>query len=224
MTGITTADQVTGTATFRRLVGGLAICILCVGCGATGHARSPGRHGHTASTPSGASGGATAPSSPGGGFAWFAAAPPPAGWRLARIPAGAVLPYPASWRLLSGDAGTATVALRTSRGKYVGYLNLTPRQGEETLSNWRSFRVEHNREEGDRQVKELAVATSLRFRAGQGNCVKDSYVSSTGNPYVEIACLIAGPKASVVAVGAAPPSAWASQRKVIERAIEGVEA
>jgi hypothetical protein len=134
------------------------------------------------------------------------------------------MPYPASWRALRGDPGTATAALRTSTGIYLGYLNITPREGEETLSNWRTFRIEHNREEGDRNVKELAAVDSLSFRTGHGNCVKDSYVGGTGDPYIEIACLIAGPKLSVVAVGAAPPSAWPRQAPVIERAIEGVEA
>jgi hypothetical protein len=92
------------------------------------------------------------------------------------------------------------------------------------MSDWRSFRIDHNGEEGDKQVKQLGFAGSLRFRNGQGTCVKDSYVGGTGNRYVEIACLIAGPKASVVAVGAAPPSAWPREGEVIERAIEGVEA
>lgn len=196
------------TATFRRLLAGLVIGLVCVGCGSPSYGsarRDPG-----ASSPSR------------GAFAWFAAQAPPRDWRLARIPAGAVLPYPPSWSPMRGDPGTATAALRTRRGAYLGYLNLTPRQGGETLSDWRAFRLAHNREEGDRDVKELAVADSLRFRMGQGNCVKDSYRGTTGNPYVEIACLIISARTSVVAVGAASPSAWPSHAAVIERAIEGV--
>ncbi|HZU59903.1 MAG TPA: hypothetical protein VE983_03005, partial [Solirubrobacteraceae bacterium] len=103
-------------------------------------------------------------------------------------------------------------------------LNLTPRQGGETPSNWRAFRLEHNREEGDRDVRSLGAATSLRFRTARGTCVKDSYLSGSGNAYIEIACLITGARTGVVAVGAAPPSAWSRQSGVIERAIEGVEA
>jgi hypothetical protein len=192
---------------------GLAIALGCVGCGATSNGPAAGAPRPTASTRSG---------SGAGGFGWFEAKPPPQGWHLARIRAGAVLPYPPDWSPLSGDPGTATAALRTSHGAYLGYLNITPRQGGETLSDWRSFRVDHNREEGDKRVKELAFAGALRFRNGHGNCVKDSYVGGTGNPYVEIACLVAGSKASVVAVGAAPPSAWTHQSGVIERALEGV--
>jgi hypothetical protein len=129
--------------------------------------------------------------------------------------------YPPSWRLIKTDRGTATAALRASGGRYVGYLNITPRQGEEKLATWRTFRINHNHHEGDRSVVRLAYAGGLPFLDGHGNCVKDSYVSGTGVHYVEIACLVVGAKATTVIVGAGPPSAWARVSGSIERAISG---
>jgi hypothetical protein len=103
----------------------------------------------------------------------------------------------------------------------VGYLNVTPRQGGETLSDWASFRIAHNADEGDRAIKRLAVGSGLRFRTGHGSCVKDTYTTRTRVRYIEIACLVVGSKATSVIVGAAPPASWARTSRVIERAISG---
>jgi hypothetical protein len=157
-----------------------------------------------------------------GPFAWLHPQPPPNGWSVARIPSGAELAYPRSWRPQHGDPGTATAALVTAAGGYLGYLNLTPRQGPETLSNWASFRVEHNADEGDRSVRRLSAATGLHFRSGRGSCVKDSYATEIGARFIEVACLVAGPRGESVVVGAAPPGRWSQTSTVIERAIEGV--
>jgi hypothetical protein len=146
----------------------------------------------------------------------------PADWKLSQIPSGAVLAYPPSWKIQHGDPGTATAALLGSDGRFLGYLNITPRQSDETLSNWGSFRLDHNRDEGDRAVERLAAATGLRFLTGHGSCVKDSYTTQTGSRFVEIACLVAGARAESVIVGAAPPSGWAAESSTIERAIAGV--
>jgi hypothetical protein len=107
-------------------------------------------------------------------------------------------------------------------GRYLGYLNLTPRQGDETVANWPSFRVEHNREEGDRAVTPLASATGLRFLTGHGSCVKDAYTTFTGSRFIEIACFVAGARTESVIIAAAPPASWNRMSGVIERAIEGV--
>jgi hypothetical protein len=103
----------------------------------------------------------------------------------------------------------------------VGYLNATPRQGTETAANWSDFRVGHNRDEGDRDVRLLAAAAGLRFRSGSGSCVIDSYRTETGNPYREIACIVSGRSATTVIVASAPPSRWAEEAPMIERAING---
>src|SRR5205085_11191220 len=88
-------------------------------------------------------------SASGGPFAWLDPQPPPSGWQAARIPSGAELPHPSQWRIVHGDRGTATAALTDAHGRYLGYLNVTPQQGDETLANWSSFRPAHNVEEGD---------------------------------------------------------------------------
>jgi hypothetical protein len=99
-----------------------------------------------------------------------------------------------------------------------GYPNATPRQGGEAVE-WASFRVDHNRDEGDVDVKPVASATNLRFRNGHGSCVIDTYKSSSGRSYREIACIVAGARATTVVVGAAPPAQWSRQGPALERAI-----
>jgi hypothetical protein len=126
-----------------------------------------------------------------------------------RTPSGATLYYPPDWAAARGDAGTATAVLRGPRRRLLGYLNVTPRQGEETLANWVRFRLEHNAREGDREVIEEAVARGVRFRTGAGTCVRDRYTTSSGARYIELACLVKGAATSSVIVAASPPRAWA---------------
>jgi hypothetical protein len=132
------------------------------------------------------------------------------------------MPYPPSWRPIHGDPGTVSAALRRPDGRFAGYLNLTPQQGKETLANWPSFRVDHNHDEGDRQIRRLAAATNLRFPTGRGSCVKDQYVTQSHTSYIEIACIVSGRRATAVIVGATPPGSWASVGGDISRAILGV--
>jgi hypothetical protein len=160
------------------------------------------------------------PAGAGGPFAWLSPRAAPAAWPVATIPSGAAMPYPPGWTPARGDRGTATAVRLGQRGEIVGYLNLTPQQGDETLANWRTFRTEHNAREGDRHVHTLATAGGLRFRSGSGACVKDSYTTGTGAKYVELACLVRG---SVI-VGAASPQAWPAIAPQIERAISGLSA
>jgi len=109
-----------------------------------------------------------------------------------------------------------------ARRRLVGYLNLTPRQSSESLSDWASFRVAHNLAEGDRDVKRDAVAYGVRFRTGTGTCVRDSYTTSSGARFIEIACLVRGARATSVIVGAAPPRAWTPTSPVLYRAISAL--
>jgi hypothetical protein len=157
-------------------------------------------------------------------FGWLHAAPTPAGWPSARIPAGAAMSYPPGWVRIHGDPGTATVALFGAHHRYIGYLNLTPREGAESLGNWGHFRVDHNADEGDRDIATRAVALRRALRGATGSCVEDTYTTATGARYVELACLIAGRRTSVVIVGASPPSDWARVEPLLERAITSVVA
>jgi hypothetical protein len=153
------------------------------------------------------------------GFRWLQPQRTPHGWKLARLPSGsATLAYPRTWRPIRTDPGTASVALLGHGRSIRSYLNLTPRQGMETLANWPSFRIEHLGDEGSTDVRLITSAHGLAFRSGRGTCVVDSYRTSRAR-YREIACLVAGTRTSSVVVGAAPSNAWARRAGTIERAI-----
>jgi hypothetical protein len=158
--------------------------------------------------------------SDGAAFAWLHPGVVPAGWTARRLPGSpARLPAPPGWRPAAGDPGTGTMMSRGPSGRIVGYLNATPRQGAETAANWSAFRVAHNREEGDRDVRLLASAADLRFRSATGSCVIDSYLTTSGKRFREIACIVSGRSATTVIVAAAPPSHWAIEAPVLERAV-----
>ena len=155
-------------------------------------------------------------------FAWLRPQPAPAGWTAAKLAGGASIAYPPGWRVISGDRGSASAAQIDGRGQYLGYLNLTPRQGQERAAGWASFRVRHNRAEGDRGVRLLAAAGGLRFRSGRGACVRDAYTTASDTRYEEIACLVSGRRASSVVVGAALEQGWPRERPAIELAISAM--
>jgi hypothetical protein len=155
-------------------------------------------------------------------FAWLHPGVVPAGWTTRPLPGSpARLPAPPGWRAAAGDPGTSTIVSRRQSGRIVGYLNATPRQGAESAANWSAFRVDHNREEGDRDVRLLASAADLHFRSATGSCVIDSYLTTSGNRFREIACIVSGRSATTVIVAAAPPSHWAVEATVLERAVNG---
>lgn len=157
-------------------------------------------------------------------FDWLHPRAIPFSWSALRVPESpAQLPLPTGWKQARGDAGTRTAELEGPSGGIAGYLNATPRQGEETLANWPEFRPDHNRDEGDRDVRLLASAPRLRFRSGTGSCVLDSYLTTAGRRYREIACIVAGRSASTVVVAAAAPRRWATEAPVLERAVAGFE-
>jgi hypothetical protein len=151
-------------------------------------------------------------------FAWLRPASPPVGWHVARTPDGAALAYPPGWTAIKTDPGTASVALRGIRGRIDGYLNVTPRQGAETLANWSRFRPQKNRAEGARNVRLLAATSHAQFRSARGSCVVDAYTTSL-TTYQEIACLVSGPGSSEVVVAAAPARLWRERSAALERAV-----
>ncbi|MGN6167067.1 MAG: hypothetical protein ACTHQQ_02715 [Solirubrobacteraceae bacterium] len=165
-------------------------------------------------------GGRTVTSRPAGPFAWLRPLPAPAGWQHATTASSqATLFYPPGWRRVSGDRGTVSRALRDRRGRYIGYVNVTPRQGAEQPHRWAAFRTGHNRDEGDKQVREVAAAEDLHFRNASGSCVIDDYLSKVGsNPYREIACLITGHRHADVFIGAALRPHWRALSGTLERA------
>lgn len=76
----------------------------------------------------------------------------------------------------------------------------------------------HNEAEGNRDVHLVAAARNVRFAHLSAACVQDSYTTSTGARYMEVACLFGGRRPSVV-VAAAPPSRWRLQAQTLERAV-----
>jgi hypothetical protein len=196
----------TGTSS-RAAVGLALIAVVVVGCGSSSH------------KPRAASA-APAPST----FGWLRPGQPPAGWPVAAISDGASIAFPRGWARIHSDPGTASAALYGPHGTFLGYLNVTPRQGDESLTNWSTFRVKHNGEEGDLGVVALASTSSRPVGDQRVSCVKDAYTTRLRTHYVELACLISGPRTSVVAVGASPPNAWPQISPLLERSIASVRA
>jgi hypothetical protein len=151
-------------------------------------------------------------------FAWLRPAAPPAGWTAAHTAGGATVSYPPGWRPIKTDPGTASVALLGRGDRIDGYLNVTPRQGPENMTNWSSFRPRHNRREGARRVRVIASSADLSFRDGRGSCVIDTYATSKA-AYHEIACLVSGHGSTSVVVAAAPSALWDLQAAELQRAV-----
>ncbi|WP_125615661.1 hypothetical protein [Specibacter cremeus] len=159
-------------------------------------------------------------------FAWFTAAPAPAGWKTAALSDGTgVLSYPPDAVPLQTDPGTATVGTRDTGGRIALYLNTTPRQGTESLASWTHSRLAHLLEDTAATATLSAAATGLAFRGGTGSCVIDDYVTKIGaHHYREMACLVAGDHGSSVLVAAAPAADWTRYRDVLERAVDAYTA
>ncbi|HWE34429.1 MAG TPA: hypothetical protein VG410_13140 [Solirubrobacteraceae bacterium] len=143
------------------------------------------------------------------------------GWGTLKLASGAALPYPLSWRRIGGDPGTASAGLFNADGTIRAYLNVTPAIGKETLTGWARFRVAHNADEGDRNVRMLSKQTNVPLDGGRGSCVVDQYTTPRTS-YRELACVVAPKSAAmrVVLVGAAQPQVWASERHVLQFAID----
>ena len=152
-------------------------------------------------------------------FAWLHPGAAPSGWTAVRLPSGtAMLSYPPGWRPITSDPGTVSAAAVGPRGLIVGYLNATPRQANESLGNWATFRPMHNAKEGDRSVRVLSAATGLRFATGRASCVEDTYHTVRAH-YREVACLVAGRHGQSVVVAAATTAAWPRLQAQLHQAV-----
>jgi hypothetical protein len=201
-----TSDSVRrATARGAILAAGLIMALLAAACGSAGSAAAGGRA-------------VTA-----GDLASLRTQAAPHDWRRVRLSAGgAALAAPPGWRRASGDPGSATFVLGADADHPRGYLNATPATEEEQLGSWVGFRLSHNREEGDRNVRLLAARGRLRLgRRVAARCVQDSYISGTTG-YTEIACLAQAPSARTVIVAASPTPAWGQERSTLMRAIDAV--
>jgi hypothetical protein len=159
-------------------------------------------------------------------FAWFRPGSPPAAWLRAHLPGQrATLSYPNSLRPVHGDHGTVTVGRDSRSGAVLVYLNVTPRQGDETLRNWPSFRLDHLRGDGETAVHVDGVSPALAFRGGRGRCVIDNYITKIhSNHYQEIACFVQGAHAASVLVAATSTGTWRVYRPLLDQVVSTYQA
>jgi hypothetical protein len=182
--------------------------------------------GCASSTPGSATGSAgAAPATAVAGFGWFHPGPAPGAWLRASLTGqSATVSYPGSLRPQHSDPGTVTVGSTARSGAVLLYLNVTPKQGDETLHNWPDFRLEHLREDGQSAVHLDGVSGALSFRGGHGRCVMDNYTTDTHhNHYNEIACIVHGAHATSVLVAATSTSAWQANRALLEKVVSSYQ-
>jgi len=210
------------------MAAGLATAWALTGCGAgAGHSSASNTGAsNTSASNTGASqtSGAGQPSArhrEPAGFTWFRATPTPTGWHHVALPDGqAVLSYPVSLHALTTDRGTVSEGLTAKSGTVLVYLNVTPKQGNETLNDWPDFRVGHLLDDDATAAKITGRATGLEFRGGNGSCVLDSYITKVhANHYREIACFVQGAHAASVIVAAAPAGDWGTYQGLLEDAV-----
>ncbi len=203
-----------GALTAIMVVGATVAVIAVAGCGAA----AGGQVGAGAVVPKHPAGaGAVVPRQPAGPQASSGL---PVGWGTLRLASGAVLPYPPNWQRVRGDRGTASAAMFNGDGTIRAYLNATPADRDETLNGWARFRVHHNADEGDRNVRLITARSGVRLAAGRASCVVDDYATSRSR-YRELACIVApsnGRQATVL-VAAAQPNAWAREHPQLDFAI-----
>jgi hypothetical protein len=175
-------------------------------------------------SPSAGSDGA-APASTSAGFGWFRPDPAPGAWLHASLSGqNATLSYPGSLRPEHSDPGTVTVGSTARSGEVLVYLNVTPKQGDETLNNWPGFRMEHLRDDGQSAVHLDSVSGPLNFRGGHGRCVTDTYTTDIHhNHYNEIACIVQGTHATSVLVAATSTVAWRANRALLEKVVSSYQ-
>jgi hypothetical protein len=179
--------------------------------------RGPAVQGATAATRASASGHSSLP----GPFAWLASTTAPPTWARLTLPAGlGSLSVPPGFRAVDGDAGTASFALLGSDGTYLGYLNVTPRQGDERLDGWAAFRLAHLR--GDETVSATQDGAVQSVETGDTlrSCVTDDYVTEVGHHrFHEVACLVTTASTASVVVAATPSEDPAHLWSQLERAV-----
>ncbi len=144
----------------------------------------------------------------------------PSGWGTARLAGAGELVFPPGWRRIESDRGSASAALLAPDGTIRVYLNATPADRDETPSGWARFRLRHNADEGDRDVRLISSAAHVTLGAETGSCVSDTYATSRTR-YRERACLLTPPAGGrrVVLVAAAQPGMWTRERAELDFAL-----
>jgi hypothetical protein len=156
-----------------------------------------------------------------GPFAWLTSTAPPTTWTRLTLPSGlGSLSVPPGFRAVRGDPGTATIALLGPDGTYLGYLNVTPRQGDERLAGWAAFRLAHLRGDDSISATQDGAVQSVRTGKSARSCVTDGYVTGIGHHHFqEVACLVTTTSAVSVVVAATPWGDPAHLWAQLERAV-----
>jgi hypothetical protein len=156
-----------------------------------------------------------------GPFAWLEQTSMPVGWTQldGASPLGTVS-VPPGFRTAAGDRGTLTAILVGPSGAYLGYLNATPRQGDERLHDWPQFRILHLRADHASSAGEDAAVLLVRTGSSLRSCVVDDYVTRVGGHHFhEVACLVVRHSAGSVIVAATPSGdpahAWAELQRAV---------
>jgi hypothetical protein len=148
----------------------------------------------------------------------------PIGWGQFSVPVSggvATLGFPSQFAPFAGDPGTASAAVRDATGRIRGYLNVTPRQGDERLRGFPAFRVRRLADEHDRSVHLEAADQGPALHGGRRSCVLDDYVTRVGhNHYRELACFVVGSRGgAAVVVAAATIADWGHFEPQLQRAV-----
>jgi hypothetical protein len=208
------------------VAGAATVAALSAAGGSGAHAAaSTGKGGMTAETRIAVAGPRVSGPRVSGSFPRLTPARAPAAWDSTALANGtAVLSYPPTMRLVGGDHGSVSAARFGSGGGYLLYLNATPRQGGETLSNWAAYRLRFLTTDDASHARLDGHATDVRFRGGTGSCVLDRYVTKVGaHRYDELACLAQGRTGASVIVGAAPANDWSRAEPVLVQAISAYQ-
>jgi hypothetical protein len=156
-----------------------------------------------------------------GSFDWLAPTAPPATWARLTVASGhGTLSSPPGFRAVDGDPGTLSVTLRNSAGTYLGYLNVTPHQGHESLLDWAALRLSHLLGDDAVSVHEGATAQSFGTAAAVRSCVTDDYVTTVGHDHFhEVVRYVTSGSVSSVVVAATPSGDPAHVWTQLERAV-----
>ena len=208
-----------------RLAVGLLISLAVVAAaiygtvfaGSSAHPKGLSAQSATGSSPAADGGRYSLP----GPFAWLTSTAPPTTWTRLTLPAGlGSLAVPPRFHSVPGDKGTASLAFLGADDTYLGYLNVTPRQGDERLAGWAAFRLAHLRGDGTISATQDGAVQSVRTGQSLRSCVTDDYVTEVGHHrFHEVACLVTTASAVSVVVAATPLGDPAHLWAQLERAV-----
>lgn len=142
----------------------------------------------------------------GGQFKWLSSSSPPQGATRVSLPSGlGTLSIPPAFRIVPSDRGSFSAARMAANGTYLGFINVTPLEGSESLRGWDRFRVDHLRDDDASSAHEDGNVSSLVSGSTVRSCVIDDYLTKVGGHHFrEVACLVKSASLGAVIVAAVP--------------------